>query len=466
MALKIYNTLTRQKEVFKPIRDKKVGMYVCGPTVYDSGHLGHARTYIIFDVIRKYLEESGYKVNFISNITDVHDDIIKRAKEEKTTIKEISDKYTNEFLKELEELKIKKADAYPRVSEYISQIVKFIELLISKKYAYEKNSSVYFDVSKFKNYGKLSRRKLEKAKSGTRVDLDKYEKKEAADFALWKKSDAGDKEVEASWDSPWGQGRPGWHIECSVMSKKLLGEQFDIHAGAQDLIFPHHENEIAQSEAASGKAPFVKYWLHSGLLTVNKQKMSKSLGNVYSLVDIREKGFNPLALRYLFLQAHYRSKQNFTWSIMESAQKGFNNLINQIKELGNRLGKPRTTFLRKVVRGKINKEYKNKFIEKITDDFNLPQGLVVMQELLKSDLSAPDKLATLLDFDKVLGLNLDKIRKEKLVVPESIKKLAEEREQARKDKDWSKADQIRKQIKEKEYQIEDTDKGSKISPKY
>ncbi|MBU1177416.1 MAG: cysteine--tRNA ligase [Patescibacteria group bacterium] len=452
MALKLYNTLTRKKETFKPIDGKKVGMYVCGPTVYDSGHLGHARTYIVFDVIRKHLEKSGYDVNFISNITDVHDSIIERAKKEKTTIKEISDKYTDEFLKELKELEIKEASTYPRVSEYIPQIIKFIELLIDKKYAYEKNGSVYFDVSKFKNYGKLSRRKLEEAKSGTRVDLDKYEKDEAADFALWKKSENEDEEVGASWKSPWGQGRPGWHIECSVMSKELLGEQFDIHAGANDLTFPHHENEIAQSEAASGKSPFVKYWIHSGLLTVNGRKMSKSLNNFITIPEIKAKGFNFLALRYLLLQTHYRSKQNFTWQAMEAAQKGYHNLINQIKKLGDE-------------KGEINKEYNDKFIEKISDDFNFPQGLVITHEVLKSNLTDPDKLATILDFDKVLGLNLGQIKKEELIIPEEIKDLVKQREQARKDKDWAKSDKIRKEIKEKGFEIKDTEKGQKISPK-
>ncbi len=451
MALKLYNTLTRKKETFKPIKKDQVSFYVCGPTVYDSGHLGHARTYIVFDVIRKYLEESGYDVNFISNITDVHDSIIERAKKEKTTIKEISDKYTDEFLKELEELGIKKANTYPRVSDYIPQIIEFIKILIDKKYAYQKDGSVYFDVSEFKNYGKLSRRKLEEAKSGTRVNLDKYEKDEAADFALWKKSEDEDKEAEASWDSPWGQGRPGWHIECSVMSKELLGEQFDIHAGANDLVFPHHENEIAQSEAASGKSPFVKYWIHSGLLTVNGQKMSKSLGNFITIPEIKAKRFNFLALRYLFLQAHYRSSQNFTWDLLEAAQNGYINLKKQIKELGQKTGQ-------------ISQEYKDNFIEKISDDFNTPQALAIIQEVLKSDLKKEDKLATLLDFDKILGLDLDK--KDEVEIPKNIMDLVQKREQARKDEEFKKADQIRKQIEEKNYQIEDTETGSKVSPKY
>ncbi|MBU2068471.1 cysteine--tRNA ligase [Patescibacteria group bacterium] len=447
MALKLYNTLTRQKEEFKPINGKKVGMYVCGPTVYDSGHLGHARTYIVFDVIRKYLEELDYDVNFVSNITDVHDNIIERAKKENITIQKISDKYTKEFLEELKGLGIKKANAYPRVSKYIPQIVEFIKLLINKEYAYEKNNSVYFDVSKFKNYGKLSRRKLEEAKSGTRVDLDKYEKDEAADFALWKKSENGDEKVGASWESPWGLGRPGWHIECSVMSKELLGEQFDIHAGANDLTFPHHENEIAQSEAASGKSPFVKYWIHSGLLTVNGQKMSKSLNNFITIPEIKAKGFNLLALRYLFLQAHYRSPQNFTWDLMKAVQKGFNNLINQIKELGHQ-------------KGEIIKEYKNKFIEKISDDFNLPQALALTQQLLKSKLSNSDKLATLLDFDQVLGLGLDKI--ENKSIPVEIQELVQKREQARKDNDYQGADEIRKQIENEGFRVKDTLKGSEV----
>ncbi len=451
MALKIYNTLTRKKEEFKPINGKKVGMYVCGPTVYDSGHLGHAKTYIVFDIIRKYLEESGYDVKFISNITDVHDSIINRAKKEKATVKEISDKYTEEFLKEIDELKIKRASDYPRVSEYVPQIIEFIKILVDKGYAYEKDGSVYFSVSKFKEYGKLSRRKLEQAKSGTRVDLDKHEKDEAADFALWKKTEDSDKGVESSWDSPWGQGRPGWHIECSVMSKELLGEQFDIHAGANDLTFPHHENEVAQSEAASGKSPFVKYWMHSGLLTVDGQKMSKSLGNFITIPEIKAKGFNFLALRYLFLQAHYRSPQNFTWELLEAAQKGYFNLKKQITELGDEIGD-------------INEDLKKEFNDRMSDDFNTPQALVILQKILKSDLKNEDKLATILYFDKILGLDLKE--KDKVEIPDNIQKLTEEREQARNDKDFKKADKLRKEIEDKGYQIEDTDKGPKVSPKY
>jgi len=373
--LKLYNTLTRRKEVFKPLHGKKVGMYVCGPTVYGSGHLGHARTYVIFDIIRKYLEESGYNVKFISNITDVHDDIIKKAQAEKTTIKEISDKYSQEFLEELKELKIKPADEYPRVSEYLPEIIEFIEGLIGKGCAYEKNGSVYFDVSRFKNYGKLSRRKLEQAKSGTRVDLDKFDKEKATDFALWKKSDVSDKKVEASWDSPWGPGRPGWHIECSVMSKELLGEQFDIHAGAQDLIFPHHENEIAQSEAASGKSPFVKYWLHSGLLTINGQKMSKSLGNFITIRDILKK-YPFYLIRLWVASAHYRSPLDFS----EDALKQIETKLMRIDEIIARLQtleKYKTDNIEINIK-EITEGFENSVKKELDDDFNTPKALAVV----------------------------------------------------------------------------------------
>lgn len=464
--LKLYNTLSRQKEVFKPIKDKKVGMYVCGPTVYDSGHLGHARTYIIFDVIRKYLEESGYKVNFVSNITDVHDDIIRKANAENATIKEISDKYTKEFFKELKELKIKPADEYPRVSEYIPQIIEFIEQLTGKGFAYEKNGSVYFDVSKFKDYGKLSRRKLEQAKSGTRVNLDKYEKEEAADFALWKKSDNEDKKAEASWDSPWGQGRPGWHIECSVMSKDLLGEQFDIHAGARDLAFPHHENEIAQSEASSGKSPFVKYWLHSGLLTVNKQKMSKSLGNFITIRNIFKKNYNINTIRLWVLKSHYRSPLNFSKKALTQASIEEMRINSFLSALAPEAIKP----------NKSAKELDDSIRQALDDDFNTPKAIAVIWKSIRQTwklinqgrINDDDAIGIYNTLHKwcfeIFGIS-SKVETRK-PIPQEIEKLVEKREQARQDKDWLKADQIRKQVEKKEYQIEDTDKGPKISPKY
>ncbi len=304
--LKIYNSLTKEKEIFKPLKAQKVSFYACGPTVYGPGHIGHARTYIAFDIIKRYLEYKGYKVKFVMNITDVHDDIISAAIKEKIDIFTLGNKYTKLFLEEQEKLGIKKADVYPRVTEHIKEIIKFIQELEKKGFAYERNGSVYFDVAKFKDYGKLSGIKPKEAKICTRVQTDKYEKKEACDFVLWKKIKSG----EPFWESPFGKGRPGWHIECSVMSKKHLGEQIDIHAGAKDLKFPHHENEIAQSEAMIDK-PFVKYWLHAGLLTINGQKMSKSLGNYIEIGDVLKK-WKSRTIRMFVCSSHYQS--NLNWS--------------------------------------------------------------------------------------------------------------------------------------------------------
>ena len=336
--MKLYNTLTRKIEEFKPIKENEVGIYTCGPTVYGPGHLGHARSYTTFDLLKRTLIYDSFKVKHVLNITDVHDDMIKKADEEGITIFELADRYIPLFKQDMVDLNVLPADYYPRVTEHIPEIIEMIKVLIDKGFAYvEKDGSVYFDVSKFKNYGQLSGRKLEEARTGTRVQTDKYEKEEATDFALWKgvlASQGDSLESGASWDSPWGKGRPGWHIECSVMSKKLLGETIDIHAGAMDLKFPHHENEIAQSETANG-AKFVNYWLHAGLLDVEGRKMSKSLGNFIEIHEVKEKGIDPLALRYLFLTVGYRDKLNFTWTGLGAAQTALNNLRGIINNFQN-----------------------------------------------------------------------------------------------------------------------------------
>jgi len=462
MALKLYNTFSRQKETFKPIKKNTVSFYHCGPTVYWTQHIGNMRGMFCADSVVRVFKYLAYQVKHVRNYTDVghltsdqdegEDKIEKSARQEKLSPQEIAEKYIKTFEKDTQALNFLEPTFKPRASQCIPEIITMVQTLLDKGYAYIADLAVYFDVSKAKNYGQLSGQRLEeKLKGAGQAEVYDSGKKNPADFALWFFKTGKHKNALQYWDSPFGLGFPGWHIECSVMANKYLGQTIDIHMGGVEHIPIHHTNEIAQSESANG-VKFANYWLHNEHLLVNNKKMSKSAGTAYSLSEIQEKGFNPLAFRYLLLQAHYRSKQNFTWPTMKSAQKGFNNLLDQIKELGSKSGK-------------INEEYKNKFIEKITNDFNLPQGLAVMQELLKSDLSKQDKLATVLDFDKVLGLNLEKTRQEKLVVPESIKKLIDQREQARKDKDWSKADQIRKQIKRKGYQIRDTDKGSKISPK-
>jgi len=469
--MKIHNTLSRQKENFTPIKpDKKIGMYVCGPTVYGPAHIGHARTYIVFDFIRRYLEYSDYKVTFISNITDVHDDIIKRALKETISIKELSEKFSKQFFGELEKLKIKPADKNPRVSEYIPQIIDFIKILIEKGYGYESNGSVYFDVSKFKEYGKLSRRKLEEAKSGTRVNVDKFERDEAADFALWKKTSEDEEKVEASWKSPWGKGRPGWHIECSVMSKELLGEQFDIHAGATDLIFPHHENEIAQSEAASGKSPFVKYWVHSGLLTINGQKMSKSLGNFITIEDLLKK-YHPAVLRFLVLSTHYRSVLNFSEKAMEQAKAGLERFleINRKIFLLRSIKKENTTPSENI-KNLISKT-EEKIKQHLNDDFDTPGAIAELFKFVKEvnllinkeNLSVKDA-TEIYNFLKKIDENtfnifLDYYKDTIANKSEKLEKLLKQREIAKKEKNYSESDQIRNKINKLGFDIEDTKLG-------
>src|SRR3972149_8429776 len=336
--LRLYNSLTRKKEVFKPQNPNRVTLYTCGPTVYGPSHLGHARTYTNFDFLKRVLEYNGYTVRHVLNITDVHDSMIEEAREQKVSIKELADKYLEHFYLDLEILNIEPPDVFPRVTGHIVEIIKMIQLLIENGAAYEKDGSVYYDVSQFKGYGKLSGVKLKEAKTGTRVALDKYAKEEVADFALWKKAEEGEEEVGAVWPSPWGKGRPGWHIECSVMSGAHLGETLDIHGGALDLKFPHHEKEIAQSEAATGKK-FVNYWVHNEHLQVEGKKMSKRFGNFYTLRDLLAKGYDPIAIRYLLMSTHYRQQFNFTFEGLEAAKGAVDRLRNFVRRLHDTDGK-------------------------------------------------------------------------------------------------------------------------------
>src|SRR3989344_7446976 len=326
--LSVYNTRTRKVEEFTPLKKGEIGMYVCGPTVYGPGHIGHARTYTAFDIIRRYLDFRGFRVKYVVNITDVHDDMIKAANEKGITIFELAGKNIALFMKDLEALGIKKPDVMPRVTEHIKEIIEMVETLKKKGFAYETDDGVYFAISKFKDYGKLGNVKPKKSVSGTRVETDKYEKENPMDFALWKKA----KEGEPSWESPFGAGRPGWHIECSAMSSKYLGKQFDVHGGAVDLVFPHHENEIAQSEACFGKSPFVKYWLHAGFLNVAGEKMSKSLGNFITIPELLEK-YDAKAFRYFIASLHYRSRVDFNDEAIAQAGKNLEKWDNLIQEL-------------------------------------------------------------------------------------------------------------------------------------
>jgi len=459
--IKIYNTLSREKEIFKPIEKNKVRFYQCGPTVYWTQHIGNLRAMTCADFINRTLRYLGFDVKFARNYTDVghltsdsdtgEDKMEKGAKREKLTPQQIADKYIKIFERDTKDLNILEPDFKPRATECIKEIIEMIQVLIKKKFAYQTNLAVYFDVSKVKDYTKLSRQNLKKLISNTgKGKISDPNKKHHMDFSLWFFKKGEYENALQTWPSPWGQGFPGWHIECSVMAKKFLGKTLDIHMGGVEHILIHHTNEIAQSEAANG-VKFVNYWIHNEHLMVDNKKMAKSEGTGYSLEEIKNKGFNPLSLRYFFLQAHYRSKQNFTWKAMRAAENGFKKLQNQIKRLGNEIGT-------------VSQKYKNKFIKKISDDFNLPQAMVVMHELLKSNLKDKDKLATILDFDKVLGLNLDKIYKEneQIKLPKEIQELIKQREQARLEKDWVRADKIREKILKMGYKIEDTKQGIKI----
>ncbi|PJC22666.1 cysteine--tRNA ligase [candidate division WWE3 bacterium CG_4_9_14_0_2_um_filter_48_10] len=442
--LKLFNSLTRKKEGFKPQDPSRATMYTCGPTVYGPSHLGHARTYVSFDLLKRALEFSGYQVAHVLNITDVHDSMIAQAREEKTSIRQLANRYLKLFHHDLTLLNIEPPDVFPRVTEHIKEIIEMIKILVEKGYAYEKDGSIYYDVSKFKNYGKLSGIKLGKQKVGTRVAADKYEKEEAQDFALWKKAEKGEEKVGAVWDSPWGRGRPGWHIECSVMAKVHLGETLDIHGGARDLRFPHHENEIAQSEAANGKK-FVNYWVHGGLLVVEGQKMSKSLGNYIEFQEIERKGFNPLAFRYLCLTAHYRSEMNFTWAALDAAQRTLDRLYSEVS----------TWDPPEVGCG----QYDQGFLKAINDDLDLPKVLTLVWRLVKDkQFPTSAKHRTLLEMDKVLGLAVDQV--EHLEIPDEVKRLVAEREQLRSDDNWLEADEIRDQLEQKGYLLEDTPEGT------
>lgn len=458
MTLKVYNTLFGEKEEFKPWKAPKVNMYVCGPTVYSSGHVGHARTYIAFDIIRRYLEYKGFKVRLVMNITDVHDSIFEKMKEEDLSLKSLTDKYTKQFLREIKLLGIKKAYYYPRVTEHIKEIIDFIQDLIKKGFAYQKHGSVYFDVSKFKDYGKLSGIKIEEAKTGTRVETDKYEKREVVDFALWKAKKPG----EPSWKSPWGEGRPGWHIECSVMSQKYLGNKLDLHGGAKDLIFPHHENEIAQSEAKTGLKPFVKYWVHSGLLTIEGEKMSKSLGNYIEIGEALKK-WSPRVLRLLVASSHYSSALDWSKENLLQAKRNIEKIdefVDRIRELKNYKDK---RFAKALVL-RTQKEFE----KAMDDDFNTPRALATLFHLINRGNFLIDKgKINQEDVRDILGIlrKMDQVfnfifwKRKKKEIPEKILKLAQKREKLRNQEKFEKADKIRKKIEKMGYRIEDTEKG-------
>lgn len=446
--MKLYSSLTRQVEEFTPRNPPDVTMYTCGPTVYGPGHLGHFRTYIAFDLLKRVLQKNGFSVNHVLNITDVHDDMIAEADRRGVTIFDLANEYVPQFLNDLNELNVLPATSYPRVTEVIPEIIAMTQVLVDKGFAYvAPDGSVYFDVSKFGEYGKLSGIRVEESVTGTRVATDKYEREEAQDFALWKSQ----KEGEIAWDSPWGKGRPGWHIECSVMARKLLGDTLDIHGGAMDLKFPHHENEIAQSEAANG-VPLAIFWAHAGLLDIEGQKMSKSLGNIFTLDDLKDRGFTPSSFRYLTLTAHYRSRLNFTWEGLEAAQTALKRLRRSVREWEE---------------SKIGcAQYEENFSEAVGNDLDMPRALSFVWDLVKSDYPSSAKHASILKFDEILGLKL--LPKEatvaSLALPQEVADLVAKRDEFRRQNDFQKADEIRREIEEKGFIVEDTPQGPKVRP--
>lgn len=473
MTLRIYNTLNRKKEIFKPVKQGRVGMYVCGPTVYDSCHIGHARSIITFDVIVRYLKINGYDVTHVRNFTDIDDKIINRANELGIDTRVLADKYIKEFYEDMDALNVERATIEPRATDHIDQIIKVIERLIEKGIAYQIDNDVYYAVESFKEYGKLSGRKLEDMEAGARVEIDKR-KHNPFDFALWKSSKPG----EPAWDSPWGKGRPGWHIECSAMSIEYLGETFDIHGGGKDLIFPHHENEIAQSEGAFEK-PFVNYWIHNGFVNINKEKMSKSLGNFLMIKDIIKK-YNPESVRLFLLSNHYRSPIDFTDQALIEASSGLDKIYSLLdrveKQIGNRSDNddiPQNAFW-------------EQFCLAMDDDFNTALGIGILFDAVRNinrllddnkNLSK-DVIKTVLSYRAdickmagVLGIitkspeayfaeKKSRGLEEKSIDPEMIETMIKERNTARKVKDWSKADNIRKQLENMNIIIEDSSDGT------
>lgn len=466
MSLKIYNTLSRKKEEFIPLKKGEVGIYVCGPTVYNFIHIGNARPFIIFEVVRRYLKFKGYKVKYIQNLTDIDDKMINNARKLNVTVSELAEKFIKEYFIDADSLKVGRADIHPRATEHIKEIIELVKGLEEKEYAYVIDGDVFFDVSKFNGYGKLSGQDIEELKSGARVEIDER-KREAIDFTLWKKA----KEGEPSWESPWGRGRPGWHIECSAMSMKYLGKTFDIHAGGSDLIFPHHENEIAQSEAYTNQ-PFVKYWMHNGYLCLNNQKMSKSLGNIMKVREIRQKHEGEV-IRYFILSAHYRSPLNFSEEQLQQAQSSLqrlNNIVFNIKHLLKQSKYKKSKDKDGELILEKSKESKQQFIEAMDDDFNTPVALSQLfgfaREVniylnspgLKNRLVLEKIYEFYQDFSgQILGILKEVDSDESF--EQKIKNLIKEREEARKAKNWKKSDQIRDELREKGVILEDTLEG-------
>lgn len=459
--MKLYNTMTRKKEEFVPLHENEVRMYCCGPTVYNYFHIGNARPFIIFDTFRRYLEYKGYKVTYVQNFTDIDDKMIQKANEEGITVAELAERFIEEYFKDADALGIKRASYHPRATDHIEDIIQFIEKLIEKGYAYEVDGDVYFDTTAYEDYGKLSKQNLEELEAGARIQPGE-KKKNPMDFALWKAQKPG----EPAWDSPWGKGRPGWHIECSVMATKYLGETIDIHAGGQDLTFPHHENEIAQTEALTGK-PFARYWLHNGYINVDNRKMSKSLGNFFTVRDISRE-YDLEVVRLFMLSAHYRNPVNFSHELLDQAKSALERLYNAKNNLDHLLRQTQDRELTQQEQELYDEMdgYIKKFEEAMEDDINTADALAVIFDLvrdanthLKAESSKKlvekvyDVFNTLTD---ILGIVQ---KKQEITLDEEIEALIEKRQQARAAKDWATADKIRDDLRKRGIILEDTPTG-------
>ncbi len=464
--MKIYNTLTRKKEEFVPIDPSEIKIYVCGPTVYNYFHIGNARPFVVFDTLRRYMEYLGYNVKFVQNFTDVDDKIIAKAREEGCTAPEISERYIKEYYKDAAALNVKKATVHPQVSQHMPEIIEFVKTLIDKGYAYEANGDVYYSTRKFKDYGKLSGQNIDDLEAGARIEVGDI-KKDPLDFALWK---ARKTEDEIAWESPWGMGRPGWHIECSAMSKKHLGTTLDIHAGGEDLQFPHHENEIAQSEACNG-CKFANYWMHNGFITIDNEKMSKSKGNFFTVRDIL-KHYDGEVMRFFLLSGHYRGPINFSDSLMEAAKNGLARMQNakaNLKHLIENGADGDITEAEKASFATLD-ACRNKFKEKMDDDLNTADAITAVFELVAAvntqvkdgatKAYAKEALARLQELADVLGILQDK-EEDEAIDPE-IQALIDERQEARKAKNFARADEIRDILKEKGITLKDTPQGVQI----
>jgi cysteinyl-tRNA synthetase len=473
--LKLYNSLSRKVEPFKPIHPLQVGMYTCGPTVYSFAHIGNFRTYTTADLLLRTLEYNGYEVKYVMNLTDVghltgdnlgdadlgEDRMEKAAEKEGKTAWEVAEFYGDVFKEDFQKLGLKKPFKFAKATDHIKEQIDLVKLLVDAGYTYETSDGIYFDTTKFPSYGELSN--LDEIKAGARVEINN-EKKNQRDFALWKFSPPANSGVkrQMEWKSPWGKGFPGWHIECSAMSMKYLGETFDIHTGGTDLRETHHPNEIAQSEAATGQK-FVKYWLHGAFILVNGERMSKSKGNLYTVYDLEKENYDALALRYLYMQTHYRQEMNFSFPALDAAQNAYKKLVLEISRWEDPLfdsGQVPHTAL---------KDYEDRFFEAINDDLNMSKALAVVWELVKADIPSGAKAKLLFKFDKVLGLNLQEmsqqVRLAQGVVPGHIQQMVEERQRLRKQHAFNAADKIRAEVEKLGYLIEDTKKGIKVRKK-